>query len=60
MQKNGVIAVKIEERISNKQKQQLERMKSPKKEQLSKKDLEELMGTRRETYERKNGAVRRK
>jgi hypothetical protein len=34
--------------------------KSPKKEDLSKKDIEELMGTRRETYKRVNGAIRRK
>jgi hypothetical protein len=35
-------------------------VKSPKKEELSKKDIEELMGTRRTTYKRVNGAVRRK
>ncbi|WP_303046834.1 hypothetical protein [Bacillus sp. MRMR6] len=42
-----------------KDKQQQE--KSPmNKEKLSRKDVEELMGTRRETYKRVHGAVRRK
>jgi hypothetical protein len=52
--------MRIADQISDKQKRQLEKMKSPKKEKLSRKDLEELMGTRRDTYERRNGAVRRK
>lgn len=30
------------------------------KEKLSRKDIEELMGTHRDTYKRVNGAVRRK
>lgn len=35
--------------------------KSPKqKENLSTKEIEELMGTKRDTYVRRNGAVRRK
>jgi hypothetical protein len=56
-----VMAVRIEDRISKEKKQQLQKMKSPKKkEKLSTKDIEELMGTRRDTYERRNGAVRRK
>jgi hypothetical protein len=55
------MAVRIEDRISKEKKQQLQKMKSPKKkEKLSTKDIEELMGTRRDTYERRNGAVRRK
>jgi hypothetical protein len=55
------MAVKIEDQLSKEQKQQLQKMKSPKKkEKLSTKDIEELMGTRRETYKRVNGAVRRK
>jgi hypothetical protein len=32
----------------------------PKKENLSIRDWENIMGTRRDTYERRNGAVRRK
>lgn len=30
------------------------------KEKLTKKELEELMGTKRDTYKRKNGAVHRR
>lgn len=38
-----------------------EKKKPPiKKESLSQRDLEELMGTRRDIYKRVNGAVRRK
>jgi hypothetical protein len=39
---------------------QQQQEKSPKKEELSRKDIEELMGTRRTTYKRVHGAVRRK
>lgn len=34
--------------------------KKKKTENLSRKDLEDLMGTRRDIYTRRNGAVRRK
>jgi predicted outer membrane protein len=54
------MAVKLEERLSKKQKEQLERMKSPKNKRFSTKDIEELMGTHRDTYKRVNGAMRRK
>ncbi|MFF5994842.1 hypothetical protein AAGS61_08765 [Lysinibacillus sp. KU-BSD001] len=30
------------------------------KEQLSKREIEDLMGVRRDTYTRRNGAIRRK
>lgn len=40
--------------------QKQQHVKSPKKETLSRKDLEELMGTKRDTYKRVHGAVRRK
>jgi hypothetical protein len=40
------------------QKNQLEQ--SPKKEQLSKRDLDELMGKYRPRYHRSNGALRQK
>jgi hypothetical protein len=40
------------------QKKQLEQ--SPKKEQLSKRDLDELMGRYRPTYTRNKGALRQK
>ncbi|MEH7503274.1 hypothetical protein V7152_14895 [Neobacillus drentensis] len=52
--------MRIGDQLPDKQKRQLEKMKSPKKEKLSVRDIEELMGTRRDTYERRNGAVRRK
>jgi uncharacterized membrane protein YukC len=55
--------MKIEDHLTKEQKQQLEQMKSPKKnhkEQFSTKDIEELMGMNRDRYTRKNGAVRRK
>lgn len=43
-------------------KQQLSKSpkKRKKKEQLSTKDIEELMGVHKDVYTRKNGAVRRK
>jgi hypothetical protein len=44
--------------LMNEKKKQQE--KSPKKETLSRKDLEELMGTKRDTYKRVHGSVRRK
>jgi hypothetical protein len=59
LQKEGD-GMRIADQIPDKQKQQLEKMKSPKKEKLSVRDIEELMGTRRDTYERRNGAMRRK
>ncbi|MDF2902382.1 MAG: hypothetical protein K0S25_20 [Bacillus sp. (in: firmicutes)] len=63
--------MKIADVIPRKQKQQLEKMKSPKKkhkkkpkppkkEVLSQKDIEDLMGIHRDTYKRNNGAIRRK
>ncbi|MBT2727853.1 hypothetical protein J7E63_12980 [Bacillus sp. ISL-75] len=55
-----VMAVKLEERLSKKQKEQLERMKSPKNEKFSKEDIEELMGIRQPTYKRHKGALRQK
>ncbi|SDM17674.1 hypothetical protein [Bacillus sp. OK048] len=59
MNKEGV-EMRIEDHLTKEQKQQLEKLKSPNKEKLSTKDIEELMGTRRDRYERRNGAVRRK
>jgi hypothetical protein len=35
-------------------------VKKPTTEKLSQQDLEELMGTKRDTYVRRNGAIRRK
>lgn len=57
--------MKIADHLSKEQKQKLNKVKSPKKKKkkkeiLSFRDIEELMGTRRDTYERRNGAVRRK
>jgi hypothetical protein len=51
--------LKLADRLSKKRKRQLEEF-SPKKEVLSKKDIEELMGINRATYTRVKGAVRRK
>jgi hypothetical protein len=51
--------LKLADHLSKKQKRQLEEM-SPKKEVLSQRDLDELMGKNRDTYKRVNGAVRRK
>jgi hypothetical protein len=66
--------LKLADHLSDKQKQQLDKLNSPKKKTkipdldtggktekpMSRKDWEELMGTRRDTYTRRNGAVRRK
>ena len=67
--------MRIADHLSKEQKQQLRKIQTPKKkrkgkvqskpktkkkENLSFRDIEELMGTRRDTYERRNGAVRRK
>jgi len=51
--------VTVEDRLSKEQKQQLKK-KRKEKEQLSFKDWQEIMGVNRDTYTRKNGAVRRK
>jgi hypothetical protein len=58
--------MKIADHLSKDTKQKLNKVKSPKKkrkkkqEHLSFRDWEDIMGTRRDTYERRNGAVRRK
>lgn len=53
--------MKLAVHLSGKQKQQLSKSpKKKKKERLSMKDIEELMGINKDTYIRKNGAVRRK
>lgn len=66
--------MRIEDHLTKEQKKQLESIKSPKNKHklpdlndggktvkpMSRKDWEEIMGTRRETYKRVNGAVRRK
>jgi hypothetical protein len=58
--------MKIAVHIPKEQKQQLEKMKSPrkkkrkKKENLSFKDWQDIMGMNRDIYSRHNGAVRRK
>lgn len=50
--------MKIEHHLSDKQKKQLNEIK--KQEKLSRRDLEDLMGTKRDTFKRVRGAVRRK
>jgi hypothetical protein len=59
--------MRIADHLNKEQKQQLSKIQTPKKkrkakkkENLSFRDIEELMGTRRDTYERRNGAMRRK
>lgn len=54
--------MRFEDHLSKEQKQQLEKMRVPKKkkEHFSRRELEELMGMNRDTYTRKNGAIRRK
>jgi hypothetical protein len=44
----------------NKPQQEQSPKKKPKPEQLSRKEIEELMGMNRDTYERRNGALRRR
>jgi hypothetical protein len=67
-------AMRLGDQLTKEQKQQLNKMvqskprkgKSPdkpkpkKKEDLSLRDIQELMGMNRDTYTRRNGAVRRK
>jgi hypothetical protein len=55
-----VMTLKLEDQLSKDAKRKLDELKSPKKEQLSRKDIEELMGVRRDTYVRSKGAIRRK
>lgn len=50
--------MKIEKKLSKKQKQQLK--ESGKEEELSLKEWQEIMGMYMDTYVRKNGALRRK
>jgi hypothetical protein len=52
--------MKIADHLSDKQKQQLEQMKSPKKKKQEKVNWKEIMGMNRDRYTRRNGAVRRK
>ncbi|MEH7157460.1 hypothetical protein [Neobacillus drentensis] len=49
--------MRIGDYLSKEQKQQLNKLK---KEHLSRRQLEELMGINRDTYKRVNGALRRK
>jgi hypothetical protein len=63
--------MRFADHLSKEQKQQLNKLgklpeknlqktKQKKKENLSFRGWEDIMGTRRDTYERRNGAVRRK
>ena len=52
--------MKLEDRLSKKQKQQLYKMKSPKKEKFSESEIKHLMGMDKQTYTRRNGAIRNK
>jgi hypothetical protein len=59
MPKEGV-EMRIEDHLTKEQKQQLEQMKSPRKKKEEKVNWKEIMGMNRDTYTRRNGAVRRK
>jgi hypothetical protein len=59
LQKEGV-EMKLADHLSDKQKQQLEQKKSPKKKKEEMVNWKEIMGMNRDTYTRRNGAVRRK
>jgi hypothetical protein len=60
--------MKFEDHLSKEQRQQLNKMRTKpskrktkrKQEHLSRRDWEDLMGMHMDTYERRNGAVRRK
>jgi hypothetical protein len=55
-----VMTMQLEDHLSKDDKKKLDELKSPKKEVLTRKELEELMGKNRDTYKRVGGAVRRK
>jgi hypothetical protein len=52
--------LELDDHLSKNDKRKLDELKSPMKEKLSRKDTEELMGVRRDTYVRSKGAIRRK
>ena len=52
-----VIRMKVADHLNKNTKKQLNQMNKPK---LSRRDVEELMGVRRDTYKRNRGAIRRK
>jgi hypothetical protein len=60
--------MRIADHLSKEQKQRLNKIAAPNKnrkhkkkvEQLSRRDWEDIMGVNRDTYTRRNGAVRRK
>jgi hypothetical protein len=51
--------MKIEEHLSERQKKVIDTIRK-KNEELSKQDWLEIMGTKRDTYRRVNGAVKRR
>jgi hypothetical protein len=52
--------LKFVDHLNKEQKQQLERLKKLQQEKLSPHDLRDLMGTGRQTYKRKHGAITNK
>lgn len=55
--------MKLEDHLSKESKQTLNKVKSPKKKKKRKPEKvnwEEIMGMNRDTYTRRNGAIRRK
>jgi hypothetical protein len=52
-----VIQLKVIDHLNQEQKRRLEKLK---KEKISRKDIEELMGMNMDRYERRRGAMRRK
>jgi hypothetical protein len=55
-----VMQLKFVDHLNKEQKQQLERLKKLQKEKLSPRDLDDLMGTKQQTYKRRHGAVTNK
>jgi hypothetical protein len=57
----GVRRLKLADQLSAKDKNKLDRLKSPKKERkMSQDEIEDLMGMHRETYKRVHGKIRRR
>jgi DNA-binding XRE family transcriptional regulator len=53
--------MKLADKLSDRDKKKMDRLKSPKKEhKMSQDELEDLMGMRRDTYKRVHGKIRRR
>jgi hypothetical protein len=52
--------MRIEDRLSDKDKKKIAVLPKKEDDKLSRRDILELMGTKRDTYKRVKGAIRRK